>query len=368
MKTALIATTRAFSSDFKSLYEQMAFLREEYDRIYLIHTYSTNRIVKFIEETAKIKIQKDFSINHLIDEVFDRKWDNWEKFFHGVDISFLDEYHIDDIWFFGPPLSDGGNLKRGKLGIEKNFQKNSYMRFKSINRLYLLNHILLKIANHKKAYFHELCYDPGEASVNELTDPLLIPQAGYTVYHGYDIPELGMKRHNCYQYGLVHVGPIFPFSSKDFDIVFGYSYMNKERKKEHESIQKFIEKIKDGKIRHKIMYRSKIDDIDTLVSKDEYMSLIAESRFTLVIPAYHKGMFSCFRFIESIFYDCLPLIFDHCNYKDFFASYNIDQEYVKDILINDSNIFEAVQMNENRRLELIQYFKDKLFVGKARIQ
>lgn len=362
MKNALIITTRAFSSDFKSLYEQMAFLKEDYDNIYLVHAYSTDRMRKYVEETAKIKITRDFSIaSHVNDVGKKHMYKNWEDYYDNVDISFLKDIHIDDVWMFGAPQSEGGHLKRGAFGLSKNFRKNSYMKFLSVAKYYVINYIALKIANEKNAFYHEISYDPGEGSVNEITEQKIIPTAGFEVYHGYDIAAYGMKKHTSYQYGLKDVGKTFPFASKDYDVTFGYSYMTKDRKKEHELMQKVYSDLQ-GKVTGNLLYRSKPDDHDSLVDKDSYMGLIAESRYTFIIPAYMKGVFSCSRFMEAIFYDCLPLVFDHSMYEEFFDSYGIDKNIYNEIIVNSENVVDRIlSMSEQRRAEIIEYMREKLF-------
>lgn len=361
MKTALIMTTRAFSSDFKSLYEQMAFMREEYDQIFLVHAYTTERVKKYIEETAGIHINKSFSISEDLNDIgIKHLYKTWEEYYNAIDTSMFNDVQIDDVWMFGAPLSEGGALKRGMLGLEKSFYKHSYMKFLSVAKLYMIMYFALRVANDKGARFREMCYDPCEASVNELTNPTIVPKSGYDVYHGYNLPEYGMQKHTAYQDGLTRVGKLFPFASKDYDLTFGYSYMTFEREKDHLMMQRVYQNL-EGKVTGKLLHRSKPDDFDSLVSKDEYMSLIAESRYTFILPAYKENAFSCYRFIESIFYDCLPLVFDHCKYQDFFASYGIDQTVIEEIIINESNVLEKLNMPESRRTEIIEYMKEKLF-------
>ena len=362
MKTALIVTTRAFASDFKSLYEQMSFLKEEYDRIFLLHSYTTERVKQYIEETANIKITKAFSISKDLEDIGKKHlYKTWEEYYNAIDLSILDGIEIDDVWMFGAPLSEGGYLKRGMLGLDKNFKKHSYMKFLSVAKLYMITYFALKIANHKNAFYHEFSYDPCEASVNELTTEEIIPKKGFKVYHGYDISELHMKKHTAYQYGLKKVGKIFPFASKDYDLTFGYSYITFEREKEHLMMQRIYNSLRESGVTGKFLYRSKPGDVNILVSKDEYMSLIADSRFTFILPAYKERVFSCFRFIESIFYDCLPLVFDHSYYQEFFDSYDINKDVLQEILVDENNVLDKLNMSEQRRIEIIEYLKEKLF-------
>lgn len=361
MKNAVIITTRAFSTDFKSLYEQMHFLGAEYDNIYLIHGYTTERVVKHIKEIAGINIEKSFSFSEDLENIaVKHMYKTWREYYNSIDLSCLEGIEIHDVWMFGAPLSAGGYLKRGMHGLQKNFEKHQYMKFLSVAKLYMINYIAIRVANNKNAVYREMSYDPGEASINEVNIDPLVPKRGFKVYHGYDIVDLGMEKHTSYQTGLTSVATIFPFATKDYDLTFGYSYMTIERKKDHDLMQRVYDVIRNN-IKGKLLYRSKIDDINLLVEKDEYMSLIAESRFTFIIPAYKSGVFSCYRFIESIHYDCLPLIFDHCNYEEFFKSYDINTDVVQEIVINEHNVLDKLSMTEERRIEIIKYMKEKLF-------
>jgi hypothetical protein len=53
-----------------------------------------------------------------------------------------------------------------------------------------------------------------------------------------------------------------------------------------------------------------------LVPYKEYMSLIAKSKFTLVLPSYDEKYFSLRRFFEALSVGCVPFILETCNYKD----------------------------------------------------
>ena len=356
MKSTLIMTTRGFNSDYKSLYEQMSFLRSKYENIYFVHLYSTEKVVDYIRETAGINITKSFNLSKDFEQVTKKKYSTWKDFYQNVDLSFLDNIHIDDVWMFGAPLLDGANLKRGRNGLNKAFDKNTSMTFVSVSKVFMTNYLLLAIANHKNAHYNELCYDPGEFSVSEISVDILKPMS-YNVYHGYTSTLLGFERLDSYQYGLKERAPQFFFPSDEVDLVFGYSYMTADRKEEHEKITQLWNKI-DSSFTKKLFLRTNQKHLtNTPVSKDEYMSLINDARFTFIVPAYEKGAFSGYRFIESVFYNCLPLVFNHCNYKEFFQSYNIDTEK---LVINNDNVNESLSITENERLELLAYLKGKL--------
>lgn len=357
MKSTLVMTTRGFNSDYKSLYEQMAFLGAKYDNIYFVHFYSTEKVVDYIRETAGIRITKSFNLSKEYDAVTQKKYSTWKEFYENVDLSFLDGIEIDDVWMFGAPLLDGANLKRGRNGLNKAFEKNTSMTFVSVAKVFMTNYLLLAIANRRKVHYNELSYDPGEFPVSEITVDALKP-VSYTVYHGYTSKEFQFEKLDSYQVGLKERAPRFFFSSDEIDVVFGYSYMTEDRKEEHEKISHVWESI-DKKFTKRLLLRTNQKDLqDTSVSKDEYMSLINDARFTFIVPAYEKKAFSGYRFIESVFYDCLPLVFDHCNYKDFFDSYGV--EGYEKLLINKDTVNQALSINENERLEILSYLKGKL--------
>lgn len=49
----------------------------------------------------------------------------------------------------------------------------------------------------------------------------------------------------------------------------------------------------------------------TIVSRNEYLLEVLESKITLVVPSYHIDTFSMLRFVESVMHDCLPLVHQH---------------------------------------------------------
>jgi hypothetical protein len=344
----------------------MHFLRE-YDRVVLFHAYKTNKIVDFIQNTARIKIDRVVSTSYAFDDLVANTYSTWREFYENFEYDLGNE-KIDDVYLFGAPLSDGGHLKRKHNGLEKNLDNNKFITFVSVAKHYFTAYAAIKVANREGASFIEICYDPGENSVGQLRDA--IRPKDVNVFHGYDIPDLEIKKHHFYQDGLQvafhpqHSHPTIFFddfgSQPTFDLVFGYSYMNKERKATHEYFTKIRENLPSN-LKTIFPVKNKLEDIDTSVSRNEYLSLLDRSRFTFVAPAYQAGCFSPFRFIEAVYYDCLPLVFETCNSRPFFESYDIDLETQCLLIVDPATVNGALAMSEHLRAQLLRTLREKIF-------
>jgi hypothetical protein len=338
----------------------MHFLRQ-YDRIILFHAYRTDKIVDFIQNTAQIKIDKVVSTTKWFDDLVANTYATWREFYENFKPDVGDE-KIDDVYLFGAPLSDGGHLKRKNNGLEKNLDNNKFITFVSVAKHYFTAYAAVKISNDHGARFLEICYDPGENSVAQLRDA--IRPKDVTVFHGYDIVDLDIKKHNFYQDGLTGVALKQynnPFDDAIcYDLVFGYSYMNKERKATHEYFTKIRQNLPED-IMYYFPVKNKVDGIDTSVSRDQYLIALMKSKVTFVAPAYQAGCFSPFRFIEAVHYGCLPLVFETCNSKPFFDSYDIDIETQSLLIIDHATVNGALKMSENLRTQLLRTLREKIF-------
>jgi len=95
-----------------------------------------------------------------------------------------------------------------------------------------------------------------------------------------------------------------------------------------------------------LFLRDKYNDIDTFIKKDDYLNLVKESKFTLIIPAYDTKTFSAFRYIESIYSDCLPLILDTNYLEEVRESLYIPD----DIIVNLNNIEEKINQLDYKKI------------------
>lgn len=350
MSSAILIVNRAFDSDFDSLYGQVKYLNGKYDQVYFIHTYKTDRVLKKIPIAVH-----SISINEWMGKIFDeKKYTKWIEFFDDFDID-LDD--IDDIWLFGGSLSDGGKLKRKHPNsLDNALEKNSYMFFQSVCKQYFIEYVALKLAKKYDCPIHEVCYDPGEFLLSYVKDERIKPRE-VNVYHGYVIPHLGIRRLDTFQSYLRNTPISFFSDAPESDFCFGYSYMTKDRAKTNETIQEVLGAIDDKYVK-RVFVKSKIEDIDTSINRMSYMEHIHKSKFTLIVPAYEQDCFSIYRFLESVYYGCLPLVHESCNLDGIFDCFGCTLDA---LVINKDNINEKLAMSEVERLKLVNYYREIMF-------
>ena len=126
---------------------------------------------------------------------------------------------------------------------------------------------------------------------------------------------------------------------------------------------KLFKKLKDNienfyyRISKRVAKENNVEPINKLLRKTDYIKEIGKSKYTLIIKSYNDNTFSGLRFIESLYYDCLPLILKDTNYDLLIKSFNLDKEKVEKILVDYDLKYN---ITENERLELLEYFKNKI--------
>lgn len=110
--------------------------------------------------------------------------------------------------------------------------------------------------------------------------------------------------------------------------------VNKFRNKITRELKKFDDEHNAG---FNVFIRSTIDsNLNTgFLEYDEYQKAIEKSKFTLIIPSYHRNVWSNKRFWEAITVDCLPLIYDPV--KNLAEGLDLDDELI-DIVDNNLRI------------------------------
>lgn len=349
MKTCLITINRAFNSDFNSLYLKTKILRDKYDKIYLLNSYKTHKVL----DKIYCHVDGVIDIYPHIEDTYAKKYVTWQEVYDAFDVSQVP--HIDDVWVFAGIQSEGSKLiRKYPDNMENLLDKKTYMAYISLCTNFVKMYAALKIAHTYNAQVHEICYDPGEYSFSLLSGPLKLKKEP-EVYHGYDIPHLNMKRLDSYQIGM-RGESITPLLFDSYDLVYGYSYMTKARKHIHEEVQQLLD-IPQFDI--KVFCKNKLEDSDTFLSREEYLSYIHSANYTLIMPAYYPRIFSISRFLEAIKLDCLPFVHHWCEIEDVCKSFDITFD---EILINTKEelINKLVGFSEQDRMRLINYYKEKM--------
>jgi len=271
---------------------------------------------------------------------------SWTEIYDGLNIDVLKQY--DDLYLFGGLFSTASDLKRYE---KRNFvfpKDSGQIKFQSVALPCIHVLALLKANREFGIRLHEIVFDPWEMSV-DMFHPNYAPKDNYNLYHGYDKPSLNMKRLDSLQYYLSKQNKNFIEEQveKEYDITFGMTVFQKFREKYFDDAKNVLSKFE--KVNFYLL--NKVTGEDTFIDRDQYLKKIAQSKYTIILPAYDSTCFSIFRLLESLQNDCLPLIHEDCYIKDVNKSYNTDL----------SELITDKPFSENDRIELLNKFK-KVFL------
>lgn len=322
MTKGIFYTTRAIDGrEGKNLCRHLTILARTHDTVDML-TGNSDKSEMVAEKYGLLKISKYH--NHFGNFYSNdaKELDNWMAVYNAINPIALKEYS-------GLYLIGGLDLHRSNLGRFENRvgvfpQDRGQLKFESCG-IHLINILaMVKAHNVYNIPLHEIAYDPNEMSCN-LFHADVAPRIGkgYYLYHGYDIPKYSATRLDSLQCWLEDgAHPLFPedYSTKTFDFTFGYTVL-KESGREHYPNE--INLVAAGFTKSNVFSKNEYLDINTHIEADKYLDLIKVSRFTYMLPSYDKHCFSGYRFIESIYHDCLPLIHPDCNITDIGASFGI---------------------------------------------
>ncbi len=304
----------------------------------------TDKSKEYIEEYLGIKIDRslnlfgDFYLNTAMNMA------NWKEVYDALDVSELK--HYDALHIFGGLHFPQSKLTRFSSRALTFPNDRGQMKFKQTGK-----NIINVMAIHKAHVIydiplHEFSYDSDEMCSSLFNVKQNLKK--YNLYHLYDMPQYGMKRLDSLQYYLISRSKIDD-QSKDYDFTFGYTvfpYGNREHYVSYvDDLVKKFDTIN-------LYVKNNVTGEDNSIDRDVYLNKIAQSRYTLIIPSYDNNCFSLYRFIESIYNDCLPLIHKDCHIADVEKSYDVD---LSELVSND--VFD-----EDKRLELLSYLKSKFLV------
>ena len=371
-KAILVMVQNGVQKLRKVMTEYMSFLQEYQDNGYkliLYHTYSNIRFLK------KYKITFD---EYIQDTVYYRKdphcTKNWKYFVENsplIKSDIAERYDIEMACVFSNILSNMPGFTRGSKTITARTLyesgSNKLINFASIGRQYHRFLVFGEFARMNKIHINEFTYDPDELSYDLIYKP---EEVSHNLYFIYDIPKYNMKRIDAFQYYFLTQNNLEQHNiffdeedEKKYDFVLGFTISAKKRMFVYDIIKYCINQFPQNRV--KIFKKVKGEEEKSLIARDDYLKYISLARFTLILPAYDATTFSGIRFIESIANNCLPLVYDKCEYTDFVNSFNIDEEKWNEILIDENS--DISKISEEKRVQLLQYFKDKVLIVEKKI-
>ena len=98
-----------------------------------------------------------------------------------------------------------------------------------------------------------------------------------------------------------------------------------------------------------VLKEDKYKKVREFIPKPQYLELLNDSYYTLVLPSYQRESFSYVRFIEAIAHNCIPLIMPECDLTECFG----DDELIKSLITEPKDIFQKMVDWESSGLRLI---------------
>lgn len=354
-------TTSKFS---KSLIEQMSILKQyekDYDLIFFTRE-KTSSGMQYIQEVAGITFASSISYRDWYEDyVYKKHYPTWLDMIENC--SEFDKHftNLKHVVVFGGILSSAAGLCREKNKLERYMTTQQQMNFNANGSVMSGIMVLVRQVKLRDAVFHEICYDPCENSLN-LTS---IKPEKYHLYHGYDIPRYEFERLDSLQNYLLSnssssIDDCFEDSYKDIDLTFGFTAITSKREAQYDRMMSCLDLE-----RTKMFVRHNKLGIDTFVNRDTYMSFIKRSKHTLLIPPYDMTQFSIYRFAESVYNNCLPLILEDVKTDEFRDSFGISQEMIDRITISYDQV--NLVLPDSEREELLSYFRQKCFSNERKL-
>ncbi len=347
MTSGIFYSARSFlGREGKNITRHLSIISNTCDKIDHLSNAKTDAIKEHFLNYGNLRI--DNSINMFGDfyETSGVNMSTWMDVYDALDVKRLESY--DKLFIIGGmDLWRSGLTRYGKRASVFPHDAGQ-IKFRSVG-IHCCNILaLVKAHNLYNIPLHELSYDPNEICAG-LFHTDIAPTNDYYVYHGYDIPKYNMLRLDSLQnYFLTKSSGLFT-KDKITDFTFGYTILEKS---DREDFKQDINNILKNFNTVNLYVKDYQTGEDTTIDGDSYLDKLEESRFTFMLPSYDRHCFSGYRFMEAIANDCLPLIHPSCNFHDIGVSYNIDLKE----LITDTPPMES------RRLELLEYLKEKIMI------
>jgi len=158
-------------------------------------------------------------------------------------------------------------------------------------------------------------------------------------YHGYSDKNLNLQRVDSFQYYLLNKEEREKTLKTEL-FTFGATILTKDRDDLHNIMAELFKIDTPG---YNIYYKNREKKINSFIHREEYLKKIKASKYTLISRAYEKNSFSIYRFIESVFNYCVPLLLEDSNYY-ILEQFGFDIEWLENYLVvsNTSEIIRKV--------------------------
>ena len=304
------------------------------DDVVVIDVFKGNKLKNILPDGTKF-------VKYLPNDL-----DGW-KSIEEYATNLLVENKIDTLIVFKNILAN--RYKCDNMGMVKNFDKKIKQNdtfsfnFKQSKDIYT-KYMFVKCAANVCKNVYQFILDPQE--------PALETYIKFDNFKRlYGMNRIGYTFMPCFEYG---VNKYAEHIEKEIDFIFYCSAVTSDRQYIANQKEK-LESIDNWDIQINVS-RSKIRPL----KQNEYYHKLAQSRYSLCIPAYDKTAFSMYRFIEALCNDCLCFIHKNVCLTDAKLTFpDIYDIMIKYLLIdNFKDIRKKIEsMPESKRLEIIEKIK-----------
>ena len=361
-KNVLVYSTRAVSSKhMQSLFEEMLVLREFAENIHYMSFTKTSKGYEKVKKMSQLDDLIETPHNYLkwyTEEVASRKLTDWDDIIDKIDIRPFRGFNRIYVW--GGLINSVCARRPKQLKTIVTFPYQCSKVWTSLGIQYINILAILKAHREYGIPITEIMHDPGEASLNLIeTERLKVNPEKYDLKFNYAIPSYGVEKFDCMQYFLRHDrnaghAKLYFTAPRKYDFTFGYTVVMEDRNVNDDELVKLINSKFDNP---NIFVKHKFKNINTFVSRDEYLDYIDRSDYTLIIPSYEKDQVSIIRIIEAVDRNCLPLFTEDNNWSALLESFpdfdykkfiindkwqKLDKEEYIDLLLHAKNIFLGI--------------------------
>lgn len=336
----------------QSLLQQGAMLREAKNAGYQLVFLSANKTKKGLHKFCEESLIGADEIKFLSwSSIYDELFSNAEKFPKNwgtaiaaiIDYIFCrlkEEHEWDENssnltqFLFGGVLAE--SLTEAEKLVEL-LETNNGMSFCTARNNILKGLLSLNLIKEFGINTKHLIFDPCEVQYDSLLYKKNQEQL-YTKYHGYSSELQNLRRCDSLQYYLLqkfghnyyntHSSSI----TRNLDFVFGATVLAKSRMWIDEIIADLKSNLNSQT--SKIYYTNKYLKIDEFVSRETYLNLIAQAKYTLIVRSYDQSSFSTYRVIESVFRGCVPLLHIDSNWQILSKSFaGLEENWLRETLV-----------------------------------
>lgn len=313
-----------------ALVEQFSYLENVVEErnigeIIFLSLNKTNCDLRKVLKVSKFKypnIVKPVSLGNLFLELLETE-KNWDILGEKLSNSLLQEIKDSNVEFyiFGGIIQRGREISDFLSYYKKNLKSATHISTRlKLAKIFLCHHLIDKL----KLRTHHIVFDPQELNFSN--------GENYTKYHNYNDPRFKLHRLDSLQYFLTQKTERNFSLSKDLDFVLGASIIHESRMDLHNIMEELFSL--NCRENYKILYQNKFmrEKYNLFVDRDSYLELIKKAKYTLVLRAYEKDSFSASRFIESIYFGTIPLLWNNSNYH-FLESFGFDIQWVEKNLV-----------------------------------